>query len=337
MWSVPADAQHLDEEELLAALGTSTVGLTAESAAQRLAQHPNTELGSAHPHSALRLLVRQYASPLTLVLVAATMVSMAVGEVRDGLIILAIIVPTGLLGFWQEHAASRLMAALTQRLQPTAVVRRDGVATVVAARDVVPGDVLELSVGAVIAADARVLESAGLEVDESTLSGESLAVAKSAGTDRVCMGTHVTAGTGAAVVYATGRDTEYGAIASDVEAPAHATSFERGSTKFGMLVVRYIALLLTGVFAVNVILHRPFVDSLLFSLSLAVGLTPQLLPVIVTVTLSAGARHLAAADVLVKRLDAIEDFGSMTILCSDKPGTLTAGVVSLDRAVEVSG
>lgn len=323
--------------DLLEVLGVDTEGLTASEAALRLTSVGANEVVSGQRHSAARLLLRQFASPLTLILLGATAVSMAAGDVIDGLIILAVIVPTGILGFWQEHSAGKFMQTLAHRLQPTADVLRDGAVVTIPAREVVPGDVVTLSVGAIVSADSRVLASEGLELDESTLTGESLAVAKTAGRDVVSMGTHVTAGTGTAVVFATGAQTAYGAIAADMAAPMTSTSFERGSTQFGLLIVRYTAVLLAAVLAVNIALHRPLVESLLFSLALAVGLTPQLLPVIVSVTLASGARHLAKASVLVKRLDAIEDFGSMTILCCDKTGTLTVGAVSLDRAVDPAG
>lgn len=336
-WSVPADAASVGLDRLLGQLATTADGLTPSEAEDRLRAVGANELTPLHRHNSARLLLHQYTSPLTLVLLAATVLSSVVGDITDGLIILAIILPTGLLGFWQEHSAGRLMVELTQRLQPATDVVRDGRTVTVPARELVPGDMLELTVGAVIGADARVMQAAGLEVDESTLTGESFGVPKSAGTDVVRMGTHVTAGAGVAVVYATGRSTEYGSMAADLEAPATATSFERGSTEFGLLVVRSIAVLLAGVFVINVALHRPVTEALLFSLALAVGLTPQLLPVIVTVTLASGARRLAASAVLVKRLDAIEDFGSMTVLCCDKTGTLTVGTVSVDRAVDPRG
>jgi P-type Mg2+ transporter len=218
----------------------------------------------------------------------------------------------------------------------------------VALDDIVPGDVVVLRAGDVVPGDAVVLESRSLTVDESALSGESFPAEKKPGvvpadaplsqrTDAVFLGTHVASGTGKVLVVATGRSTQYGVVAAELEGRDVTTKFERGLTAFGLLLVRAMAVLVTLIFVVNVLLHRPVADSLLFSLALAVGLTPQLLPAIVAISLSTGAREMARKKVIVKRLDAIEDIGAMTVLCTDKTGTLTVGAARFDDAVDADG
>jgi P-type Mg2+ transporter len=213
---------------------------------------------------------------------------------------------------------------------------------------VVPGDVLLLRAGDVVPADARVLEARTLLVDEATLTGESYPAEKHPGTvavetglaDRsnaVFLGTHVASGSGRALVVRTGAGTEFGALAAELAARDVTTRFERGIATFGLLLVRAMVVLVAAVFAVNLVLGRPLVESLLFSLALAVGLTPQLLPAIVAISLSTGARRMADQQVIVKRLDAIEDFGGMTVLCTDKTGTLTAGTTGLHAALDLLG
>ena len=340
-WSVRLD-------ELLAATAASTQGLPAEEAARRLARDGPNTIAVAHAHRGLRLLLAQFTSPIVLILVAATVLSTALGDLADGSIILVIIAASGALGFWQEHSAGRAVDALMAQVRVEAEVRRGGREVSVPVEGVVVGDVLVLSAGDVVPADCRVTGSQELLVDEAALTGESYPVEKRPGvvaadaplagrSNSLFMGTHVVSGTGEAVVARTGRSTEFGAVSARLAAGRVRTGFERGITAFGLLLVQAMVVLVTAIFVVNLVLHRPFVESLLFSLALAVGLTPQLLPAIVSISLSTGARRMAAEQVIVKRLDAIEDFGAMTVLCTDKTGTITAGAVRLDSALDLSG
>jgi magnesium-transporting ATPase (P-type) len=221
-----------------------------------------------------------------------------------------IVAASGVLGFWQERTAGHAVDALMAQVRVAVEVRRGGGQVSVPVEEVVVGDLVVLRAGDVVPADGRVVRSRELLVDEAALTGESYAVEK-----------------------------RPGVVAADTPLAARRlrTGFERGITQFGVLLVRAMVVLVTAIFVVNLVLHRPLVDSLLFSLALAVGLTPQLLPAIVSVSLSAGARRMAADKVIVKRLDAIEDFGAMTVLCTDKTGTITAGAVHLDRVVDPSG
>ena len=261
---------------------------------------------------------------------------MALGDVIDGFIILAIVSASGVLGFVQERRADRAVDALLSRVRIHADVIRNGVECEVALDEVIVGDVVVLRAGDVIPADGEAIEVRDLLVDESMLTGESFPVEKQLAST-VFFGTHVASGTGHVRVTAIGIETRFGALVSQLESRDVTTRFERGLTAFGYMLVRAMVVLVAAIFVNNLVLERPFVESLLFSLALAVGLTPQMLPAIVAVSLSTGARRMAEEKVIVKRLDAIEDFGTMSVLCTDKTGTLTVGAARLDAAVDVNG
>lgn len=286
----------------------------------------------------VRLFARQFSSPITLILLAATAVSAALGEVADATIIAVIVLASALVGFRQEHAAGRAIDDLLAQVQVSARVMRSGAEQRVAIDEVVRGDVVLLRAGDIVPADCRLLTANALQVDESMLTGESFPVLKqvdgAAPAQRVSMGSHVVSGTATAEAVEVGAATELGGI-SALLGDVRETSFERGLRAFGALLMRATAMLVASIFVVNLVLHRPLLDSLLFSLALAVGLTPQLLPAIVAVSLSQGARQMALQQVIVKRLDAIEDLGAMTVLCTDKTGTLTAGHPDLVHANDV--
>jgi Mg2+-importing ATPase len=328
--------------------GAGDAGLSDEEAAERLKREGPNQVETTGRRRGLRLLLGQFTSPIILILVGATVVSMVVGDVADGVIILAIILASGLLTFWQERSAGRAVDALLARVRVRVEVRRGGREVSVPSEEVVTGDIVLLRAGDVIPADCRVIESRSLQVDESSLTGEPFPVEKKPDpvpaetpppkrTSALFMGTHVVSGSGSAVVVQTGRATEYAAVAARLGAREVTTGFERGITRFGLLLARVMAVLVSTIFVVNLVLHRPVIDSLLFSLALAVGLTPQLLPAIVSLSLSAGARRMAGRKVIVKRLDAIEDFGAMTVLFTDKTGTITSGSVQLADALDPDG
>ncbi|MBM7504869.1 magnesium-translocating P-type ATPase [Agromyces aurantiacus] len=335
--------------ELLERLGTSATGLTQAEAEAALARR---RLRRHHGHGTAtraRLLLAQFSSPIVLILIVATVISMLVGDLTDGLIILAIILASGLLGFAQEDRANSVVAELLRSVQVRVPVLRDERERAVPVAEVVPGDIVLLRAGAVVPADCRLLAGENLLVDESTLTGESFPVEKDAAAsvepgaelverrDSVFLGTHVVSGTGRAVAVRTGRDTQFGAVSSELEQRRVTTAFTRGTTRFGVLLI-WIMVILTGfIFLVNTLFGRPLIESLLFALALAVGLSPQMLPAIVSVSLSAGARRMARQRVVIKRLDAIEDLGALTAICTDKTGTLTRGTVQLDRAADLDG
>ncbi|HEU5085240.1 MAG TPA: magnesium-translocating P-type ATPase [Acidimicrobiales bacterium] len=337
-----------DVDAVLRAVRSDRRGLAASEAADRLRRVGRNTVGRPREHRGARLLAAQFTSPIILILVAATVLSMALGDITDGVIILTIIVASGVLGFWQEHSAGRAVDALLDQVRVDVEALRDGREGAVPIDEVVPGDVVVLRAGDIVPADCRVVESHSLLVDESALTGESFPVEKVAAaarrdaplaqrTSAVFSGTHAVSGTGTVVAVATGAATQFGALAAELESRDVTTRFERGITAFGLLLVRAMVVLVTAIFTINVVLNRPLVESLLFSLALAVGLTPQLLPAIVAVSLSSGARRMATEKVIVKRLDVIEDFGTMTVLCTDKTGTLTVGGARLDAAVDLAG
>ena len=327
---------------------TGPVGLSTQEARSRLEKNGPNILDSHSRNSAWKLLLRQFESPIILILFAATIISMFLGEVTDGIIILAIIIPSGLLGFWQEHRAGKTMETLMNQVQIHVEVIRDGKEVTIPIPEVVVGDLVSLRAGDLVPADLHVVKASGLMVDESALTGESFPREKDIGeidatkplaerSSELFFGTHLVSGVGQGLVVNTGRDTEFGALANELNSRDVTTGFERGTLAFGMLLLRAMVFLVTSLFIANLLLHRPIIDSLLFSLALAVGLTPQLLPVIISVSLAAGARRMAEKQVLVKRLDAIEDFGLMTALCTDKTGTITVGAVRLDSALDPGG
>jgi P-type Mg2+ transporter len=329
-------------------LGSGPAGLTSGEAQARLARVGPNAIGGRRRTDAFSLLIRQFLSPIVLILVAATVLSGALGDVTDAVIILAIILVSGLLGFWQERGATRMVEALLAVVRVTAEVVRDGITAAVPIEAVVPGDVVKLDAGDLVPGDCLLIASQTLLVDEAALTGETYPVEKTPGTvpaDRpigqrtnaLFMGTHVVSGAGTALVIRTGRTTEFGQVSASLVGHQDATGFERGMTAFGFLLLRAMVVLVVAIFVINVLLARPLIDSALFSLALAVGLTPQLLPAIVTISLSQGARLMAQHRVIVKRLDAIEDFGAMSVLCTDKTGTMTAGTVVLDGALGIDG
>ena len=284
----------------------------------------------------LRLLARQFASPLVLILVFGAAISMALRDWLNASIILAIVLGSALLGFVQEHRASRALAALKSRLALTVKVVRDGREQVIPAAELVLGDVVLLAAGNLVPADGKVLEARDFLLSEASLTGESFPVEKSAG-EPVFLGTSVRSGHARVRVEATGAATAYGAIQARLREAAPEPEFARGVRRFGYLLLRVMVAVVLFVLIVNQLLGRPAVESLLFAVALAVGLSPELLPAIVTVTLAKGARMMAASGVLVRRLDAIEDLGGIDVLCTDKTGTLTQGVVELDSACDASG
>jgi Mg2+-importing ATPase len=340
-WSVASS-------DLLGRLESSIDGLSTSAAARRLIEVGRNRLHERPRSKTAFLLVRQFTSPIVLLLGAAALLSAFVHDSTDAFIILLIVVVSGLLGFWQEHSAANTVERLLAVVELTTNVRRDGHTTRIPIDEVVPGDIVELSAGSGIPADCRLLVSRDLFVNEATLTGETFPVEKLAvdltedvplarRTNALFMGTHVISGSGRAVAVETGRNTEFGKVSQRLRVRPPETEFEHGVRRFGVFLMEVTLLLVVGIFAVNVFLNRPVVDSFLFALALAVGLTPQLLPAIISVNLAKGAKRMAGKQVIVKRLAAIENFGSMDVLCSDKTGTLTEGRIELRAAVDASG
>jgi Mg2+-importing ATPase len=334
---------------LLHSLNTSEAGLTGAEAARRLTLNGPNRVGADRHASDLMLLARQFSSPIVLLLAGASVLSLFLGDAIDSGIILVIVLASAALGFIQERGAVHAVRALLASVEVHADVIRDGVETEVPLEEVVTGDIVVLRAGDVIPADSCLLTADDLHVDESALTGESYPVHKRVGSNDtaetaavarrnyVFLGTHVVSGYARAVVSATGSASQLGIIGTQLNRTEPPTTFERGLRSFGYLLMRVGALLVVLVFGANLAFHRPVLDSLLFSLALAIGITPQLLPAVVTLTLSRGAREMAREQVIVKRLSSIEDFGGIDVLCVDKTGTLTVGAVRMEGALDVTG
>ena len=334
--------------EMLQHLGTAKEGLSREEAKQRLARYGSNLLQPQKRSTVLTLLLAQFKSPLILILLFATGLSFFLHDPINALIILIIVLVSGLLGFWQEHSATSAVEKLLAMVQIKATVLRDGISREIAVGEIVPGDIVILNAGDIVPGDCLVDESKDLFVDEATLTGETYPVEKTIGllaaetplsqrTNALWMGTHVVSGSAKALVISTGKQTEFGKVSERLRLRPQETDFERGIRRFGYFLMEVTLVLVVAIFAINVYLARPVLDSLLFSLALAVGLTPQLLPAIISINLAHGAKRMAQARVIVKRLASMENFGSMNVICSDKTGTLTEGIVHLQSALDVAG
>ena len=341
------DAASADVPRAIALLDSSEAGLTASEAALRLREGGLNAVIS-HGARPFQVLARQLRNPLLILLVAAALVSISVGEGVDALIILVIVCLSVGLGFVNEYRSEKAVEELHSTIRHSVVTTRDGRVSTVDLTELVPGDVVGLDVGDVVPADIRLLEANALECDEAVLTGESMPVPKSTeptSTDDpssrlsscALMGTIVRAGTGRGVVVATGPRTAFGRIARDLGERPPETAFQLGLRDFSVLLVRITIALAVSIFLINALLGRSLLEAALFALAIAVGLTPQLLPAIVTISLSTGARRLARNKVVVKRLVAIEDLGNIEILFTDKTGTLTEGRIALSRAVDPTG
>ncbi|MDA4128988.1 MAG: magnesium-translocating P-type ATPase [Thaumarchaeota archaeon] len=340
-WSVPAS-------DTLQRLQTTSRGLTDDEAGKRLKQYGTNLLKPKKRSDAPTLLLAQFKSPVILILIFAGGLSFFLGDPVNALIILVIILVSSLLGFSQERGANKAVEKLLAIVQTKATVIRDGTQKDIPVEGIVPGDIVVLNAGDLIPGDSLVIESKDLFVNEASLTGETYPAEKTAGvlppetalsqrTNSLFMGTNVVSGSAQAVVVGTGARTEFGKVSERLKLRPPETEFEHGVRRFGYLLMEVTMLLVVATFAINVYFARPVLDSLLFSLALAVGLTPQLLPAIISINLAQGAKKMALQKVIVKRLASIENFGSMNVFCSDKTGTLTEGSIKIQSVLDVQG
>jgi len=340
----------LSAAELQARLASTPQGLPAEAAAARLRRDGPNRVAAAPAgvDSVAALAWRQVSSPLVLILVVAALLSLFLRDWVDAATILVIVAASAVLGFVQELRASSALAQLRSRLALTSRAWRGGERVTVPSSELVRGDVIELAAGHLVPADGVVLEARDFLVIESALTGESFPVEKRPGRAAadapigerrhcVFLGSSVRSGTARVMVAATGAGTVLADVAARLATPPPETAFARGLRRFGELLLRVMVAVVVLVLVANQALGRPLIDSLLFAMALAVGLSPELLPAIVSVSLARGARRLAAAGVMVRRLDAIEDLGSVDVLCTDKTGTLTTGTMALAGALDAEG
>ena len=339
-------AAGLTCEEVLSDLGSGFEGLSSDEGADRLRQFGPNALAT-HRVRASAVLFRQIRNPILVMLLAAALISALTGGGTNAVIIVVIVALSVGLGFFNEYRAEMAMEALRANIRHEAEVLRDGRSCRVPVTNLVPGDVVSLRIGALVPADLRLLSVEELECDEGVLTGESMPVAKSvesvAGRSALdqpgCafMGTIVHQGSALGVVVRTGARTAFGRIAAGLSEKQGQTAFEVGLSQFSRFLFAVAAVLTAFIFVVNVALSRPLIEALLFSLAIAVGIAPEMMPAIVTVSLSAGSRALAAKKVLVKRLVAIEDLGNIEILFTDKTGTLTEGIITFGEALDACG
>ncbi len=340
-WSQPADS-------LAKALHSSANGLSQADAARKLAEVGRNVLTTRREVTPLGLFLNQFKSPIVLILIFATIMSALLGDLADAVLITLIVLGSAVLSFIQEYTASTAAEKLKAQINTKATVLRDGQPKSIPIEEVVPGDVAVLQAGSLIPADGVLLEAKDFFVSQAVLTGETFPVEKMPGTtpegvslgertNAVFMGTSVSSGSGKALIVQTGKATAFGQIAERLRLRPPETEFERGIRHLGYLLTQVMFFLVVMVFAINVVRGNRPVESLLFSVALAVGLTPQLLPAIINISLSRGSQKMAKAGVIVRRLSAIENLGSMNVLCTDKTGTLTEGVVKLDTAADING
>lgn len=323
-------------------------GLTSSEARLRFSKFGPNEPISSHRTSSVFQILLLFINPLAIILLVASAISVALGEIISASIIVVMVLLSAALNFIQTYRSQRAVERIRKEVAPTAAVLRDGNFTDIPRRELVPGDVIRLSAGDLVPADVALFKARDLHVQEAALTGESMPVEKVAlnlqaisqpisDDHKVFLGTSVVSGTGTGLVLTTGKNTAFGDIATRLAAKAPETEFERGTRQFGLLIMKTTILLVFFVLLVSVILHHNFLESLLFAVALAVGLTPEFLPMITTVTLGQGAVHMAQKKVIVKHLEAMQNFGSIDVLCSDKTGTLTSGEMSLDQHFDPFG
>ncbi|MGE5097285.1 MAG: magnesium-translocating P-type ATPase [Betaproteobacteria bacterium] len=332
-----------------AGLAAAALGLSGSEATARLARFGPNRFRERRQRPLLLQYLARFGNPLVAILLVASAVSAFTGELANFLIIACIVLMSVTLDFVQEHRANAAAEKLRESVSVRTLVVRDGAPLQVAVSEVVPGDVILLAAGDLVPADAVLLEAHDFFVKQALLTGESYPVEKrpdmpaasatdlDEATNAVFMGTSVISGSARALVMKTGTATAIGEIADSVSRPAAPTSFEIGIRHFGMLIMRLTVFMVMFVLLVNIFFHKPWLDSFLFAVALAVGLTPELLPMVISVTLSRGALRMARQDMIVKRLAAIQDLGSMDVLCTDKTGTLTEAKIRMERHVDSQG
>ena len=343
------DLSLVPAAELLARLDATLAGLDATSAETRLAQYGPNDAASKKPRSLPLQFLARFRNPLVLILLAASALSAATGDVPSFVIIAVIVLLSIGLDFVQEMRAQNAVEALRQSVAVQATARRDGKPVSLPIDRLVPGDIVEMVAGDVIPADCRLLQSRDLYVNQALLTGEPYPAEKlvsdaaanvdspTGASNAVFAGTSVISGTAVALVCLTGKSTALGKLAVSLAEKPPATAFAVGIRKFGLLIMRFTIVMVLFVLVVNLAFHRPLLESLMFAVALAVGLTPELLPMIVTVTLARSALQLSKRRVIVKRLSAIHDLGAMDMLCTDKTGTLTEASIKLVRTIDGNG
>ena len=324
-------------------------GLSSQEAAERLSKYGPNDPAPVKRGAAVIELLLLFVNPLVVILLIASVVSFILGNAADAVIILVMVLLGVSINFIQTYRSQRAINKLRENVTPTATVLRDGNWQEIKRHEVVPGDIVRVSAGDLIPADGQLLESHDLYVQQAALTGESLPAEKNAtgravpvdgspdAPDLVFLGTSVVSGTGTVLILKTGAQTAFGAIAERLATRPAETEFERSMKHFGMLIMRAVFFLVLFILVIRVALHKDAFESFVFAVALAVGLTPEFLPMITSVTLARGAIRMSRDQVVVKHLSAIQNFGTIDVLCSDKTGTLTTGIMSLAASVDFLG
>ncbi|THU39547.1 magnesium-translocating P-type ATPase [Niastella caeni] len=334
-------------DELFAQLQSSPKGLQIAVAAEREKSQAKLFKTEGRYKKEIKLLIRQFTNPLVLLLVIAVCLSVILGESSDSIIILIILLTTGLLGFWQELNASRAVEKLRGLTEMKHTVLRDNQPVQLSTRQIVPGDILLFDAGDIIPADCRIIECNDLHMNESTLTGESYPVEKSAATlndslplskkyNCLWQGTNVVSGSATAIAVQVGSETIFGQMSHSLIQTTE-TAFEKGIRHFGFFLLKATVMLSLTILLSNLYFQKPIFESILFSLALAVGMAPELLPAIMTFAMAAGTRRMLKKKVIVKKLSGIFNFGEVNVLCTDKTGTITEGVISVKDIVDITG
>ena len=337
-----------DKDYVLKSLDSSEAGLSSKQASDRIESFGKNVFDKRKSESQFMIFLSQFKSPITMILIFAAILSIFMKDYSDGIIILIIIMISSILSYLHESKAKDAVKKLLSSVSVTSSVLRDGKFVELDNADLTLGDIISVKTGDMIPADCLLLEGNSLSTDESSLTGETFPVEKISGkipanttlSERknvLWMGTHVISGSGKAVAVSLAKDSEFGKITASLSQKDSDTDFEKGIKDFGSLILHVTSLLIGLIFIFNIILNKPFLESFMFALALSVGLTPQMLPAIISVNLSQGAKRMSEEGVIVKKLNAIENFGSMTIMCSDKTGTITKGKVKLDSALNFNG
>ncbi len=338
-----------DTDAVLKELGSQLGGLPQSEADVRLNQIGTNEIAREKRQSALRHLLSNVKNPLVLLLLALGVLSFFTGDLRATVVIFVMVVLGVVLRFLQELRADNAAAKLQAMVSNTATLVRDGKEAEVPLKLLVPGDIIRLAAGDMVPADMRVLSAKDLFLNQAALTGEALPVEKKAAPGpadvqnpldlpNLCfLGSNVESGSATAVVIHTGNRTYFGSLAASIVGQRQLTSFDLGVNKFTWLMIRFIAVMVPAVFLINGLSRHNWLEAFLFAMAVAVGLTPEMLPMIVTVNLSKGALAMARKKVIVKRLNAIQNFGAMDVLCTDKTGTLTQGKIVLEKHLDVNG
>lgn len=339
----------MSSSDVLEQFESSERGLSGNQVVERLARYGTNEILKRRVRTGFFIFLSQFRNPLVLLLMGASVVAAFLGEITDATIITVIVMINGLLGFFQEYRSEKAVERLRKYVRFTAEVMRDGVKQQVDTKELVPGDIVLLRTGDVVAGDMRLLKADELSIDESSLTGESYPVRKisseiSAESPPIhemkniaLMGSYVKGGEAECVVIATGGGTYLGKTAHLLKKIKRESEFQESMTKFGYTLVKVVLASVVLIFLVNTLLVRDIISTILFSLALAIGMVPEALPIVITIALSSGALLLAKKNVVVKRLVSVEDLGNVDVLCTDKTGTITENKLTLEMCMDVDG